>query len=290
MRTTRTPPRSSQRSDVTACPLELRKTDTIEVTARPVTYSQHVSRILQNRCQACHRPNGIGPFELMNYDDAATWSTSIREVITQNLMPPWHADAPYGHFANDRRLTDQEYETLLDWIDGGIPEGDRDQLPEPRTFTSAWKIGKPDLVLTMEKEVVVPAETPELGVPYKYIWAGKPFEKETWVQSAEVQPGAAEVVHHVIAYIVPEGLEIELVNDERHTDWLSEMTSPLNECAHLVSFVPGDNVFELPAGQAKRIPRGARVLFEMHYTPTGKQHTDRSRLGLVFARESGSRL
>lgn len=271
-------------TDVTACPLELKS---VSQESKPnssmVTYSEHVAPIIQSKCQACHRPNGIGPFELMSFEDANDWASSIREVITSGQMPPWNAEAPYGHFANDRSLTRKEYKTLLDWIDGGAKQGDSSKLPSPRTFSQDWEIGKPDLVLKMNKEIEIPAETPELGVPYKYIWAGKPFEKETWIQGAEIHPGATEVVHHVIAYIVPEGLEIDLVNDERPTDLLSELNSPLTECAHLVSFVPGDNAFLLAEGMAKRIPKGSRIIFEMHYTPTGKRQIDRSELGLVFA-------
>lgn len=272
-------------TDVEACPLNLAPAETERDQQAAITYSEHVADILQRRCQACHRPDGIGPFELMTYDDAKSWAASIREVITSGLMPPWHAEAPHGHFTNDRSLTDSEYETLLDWIDTGAAEGDRSALPAPRTFPDVWTIGTPDLVIEMEKGVNVPAEAPELGVPYKYIWGGKPFEQETWVQAAEVHPGATEVVHHASVYVVPEGVKIKLVNDERPGGLLSDLFSPLSELPHLVSFVPGDNAFVHPEGLAVRIPEGARLLFEMHYTPTGKQVTDRTELALKFTKK-----
>ena len=101
-------------TDVTACPLELAGSTSTETLTDKITYSEHVAPVLQNRCQACHRPDGIGPFELMTYADAKEWSYSIREVITQDLVPPWHADAIHGHFVNDRSLTDAEYGNLND--------------------------------------------------------------------------------------------------------------------------------------------------------------------------------
>lgn len=272
-------------TDVTACPLELADSTNTNPLPGKITFSEHVAPVLQNRCQACHRPDGIGPFELLTYADAKAWSASIREVITQDLMPPWHADAMHGYFTNDRSLTAAEYKTLLDWIDGGAVEGDSSKLPNPRAFPKSWTIGNPDLVVRMEKPIEVPAATPELGVPYKYIWAGKPFEKETWIRSAEVRPGATEVVHHATAYIVPKGIELDLVNDERPGGALTELTSPINSLPFLVAFVPGDNAFVLGDGFAKRIPKGARILFEMHYTPNGKKQKDRTELGLVFAKE-----
>lgn len=272
-------------TDVEACPLNLAPQEKAGKPLAKITYSEHAASIIQRRCQACHRPGGVGPFELMTFEDARSWATSIREVVTQGLMPPWHADAPHGHFANDRSLTDEEYATLLDWIDGGVLEGDRSKLPEPRTFPDSWSIGTPDLVAKMEKAVDVPAEVPELGVPYKYIWAGKPFEREAWVKAAEVRPGAVEVVHHASVYIVPAGVKIRLVNDERPGGLLNDLRSPLNDLPHLVSYVPGDNAFVHREGLAMRIPRGARLLFEMHYTPTGRKATDRTKVGLKFADE-----
>src|SRR5262249_40350218 len=54
-----------------------------------VTYTRHVARILQNRCQECHRPGQIGPMPLLTYDDAVAWSAMIREVVHEKRMPPW---------------------------------------------------------------------------------------------------------------------------------------------------------------------------------------------------------
>ncbi|MEM9366225.1 MAG: hypothetical protein AAGD07_09520 [Planctomycetota bacterium] len=133
--------------------------------------------------------------------------------------------------------------------------------------------------------IVIPADTPEQGVPYKYIWAGEPFEKEVWVKAAEVHPGAVAVVHHASVYVVRQGVNVRLVNDERPAGLLNDLFSPLSSLPHLVSFVPGDNAFVHREGHAVRIPKGARLLFEMHYTPTGKRATDRTKVGLKFAKE-----
>ena len=86
-----------------------------------VTYAKHVSRILQKNCQECHRPGQIGPMPLLTYDDAFSWAESIREVVSDNRMPPWHADPRYGKFSNDRRLSRADRETLLAWIEQGTP-------------------------------------------------------------------------------------------------------------------------------------------------------------------------
>jgi thiol-disulfide isomerase/thioredoxin/mono/diheme cytochrome c family protein len=255
-----------------------------------VTYSKRVARILQDHCQTCHRPGEIGPFKLMTYRDAAVWSDAIREAVSEQRMPPWHADPGHGRFANDRRLSDADRQTLLAWIDQGCAEGDAADLPSPRHYTQGWGISPPDEIITVNKEIAVPAEGPRGGMPYKYVLAGRPFTEERWVRAAEVRPGNRSLVHHINVYVLrpgrkalPEGDEL----DERLGKELFEDPSAdkLNDIPELASYAPGDQLFELPAGMAKRIPKGSRLVFEMHYVPNGKARTDRSSIGLVYAKE-----
>ena len=93
------------------------------LVGKTVTYSKDVSRVIQNRCQECHRPGEIGPFALLTYDDAKRRARRIREAVLEERMPPWHADPHHGKFANDRRLTQEERDMLVAWIDMGIPKG-----------------------------------------------------------------------------------------------------------------------------------------------------------------------
>jgi peroxiredoxin len=78
-----------------------------------ITYAMQVSRIVQAKCQECHRPGDVAPMSLMSYKDVAAWSEMIREVVLDKRMPPWHADPRYGHFSNDRSLTKEEARTLV---------------------------------------------------------------------------------------------------------------------------------------------------------------------------------
>src|SRR5262249_18734798 len=56
-----------------------------------VTYASDVAKIVQGRCQSCHRPGQVGPFSLLTYDDARRHAPMIREVAEERRMPPWHA-------------------------------------------------------------------------------------------------------------------------------------------------------------------------------------------------------
>src|SRR6516162_4880254 len=236
----------------------------------PVTYAKDISRILQKNCQDCHRPGQIGPMSLLTYRDARAWSETIKEVVTDRRMPPWYADPRYGHFSNDRSLPAKEREALLAWVDQGMPKGDDKDLPPPRVFPEVWKIGEPDVIIRMPAEFDVPAEMPKFGVPYKYFFVQTEFDEDRWVERAEARPGAAAVVHHIIAFVLPPG--------ERFIPG-----SPRTPT--LCGTAPGEMPFILPPGMAKKIPKGSKIVFQMHYTPNGKAQKDRSEIGLIFAKK-----
>ena len=232
-----------------------------------VTYAKQVSRILQKRCQECHRPGEVGPFSLLSYKDARAWADTIHEVVQEQRMPPWYADAKEGHFANDRRLSRDEMDTLLAWTEQGCPKGDDKDLPTPVAFTEGWTIGKPDAVFAMAEEFKVPAT----GVlPYKEFTVDPGFKEDVWVQAVECRPGNRAVVHHVAVYTTAPG----------KPRFAADGTALI-----LVGWAPGDMPGVYTPGTAKRIPAGSKLIFEVHYTPNGKEETDRSSVGIVFAKK-----
>jgi peroxiredoxin len=243
----------------------------VKAKGEPSVTFARVSLILQDRCQECHRPGQIGPMALLTYEDASAWSETIREVIDQKRMPPWHADPKHGKFANDRSLPQEERELMLAWIDQGCPKGNEKNLP-PREFPEGWRVGKPDAVFTMPVEAKVPAQAGRDGIPYQYYAVKTEFEEDRWIQAAEARPGNRSVVHHIIVYILKPG--------ERRTrtpDGIGE--------GFLVGHAPGDLPAVFAPGTAKRLPKGASLVFQMHYTPNGRAQTDRSSVGLIFARQ-----
>jgi hypothetical protein len=206
---------------------------------------------------------------LLTCDDASAWAETIREVVQQGRMPPWFADPQVGEFSNDRRLSKEERDTLLAWIDQDCPKGDEKDLPPPRELVPGWRIGKPDIVLSMEEEFEVPATAPRSGIPYKYFTVDTHFTEDKWVQRAEAIEGNRSVVHHIVVFILPPG----------------QRFNPEKAGRVLVGTAPGDMPLKLPPGTAKKIPAGSKLVFQMHYTPNGSAQKDRSSVGLIFAKE-----
>ncbi len=234
-----------------------------------VTFSNQISRLLQDRCVHCHREGEIAPFSLTSYSEVAGWAPMIVEVVRENRMPPWHADPKIGHFANDSRLSDEEKELIARWVANGAPEGDPADLPAPRQFTYGWQISKPDRIIGMADH---PFEVPAEGkVEYQYFVVDPGFTEDVWVREAEARPGNNAVVHHIIVFIVPPGQAAQ------------QMGEGMAGRDLLVGTAPGNPPTRCPEGMAKRIRAGSKLLFQMHYTANGSQQKDLSSVGLVFA-------
>ncbi len=237
-----------------------------------VNYAEHVSKIIENKCQNCHRPGQVGGFSLMTYDDARKKSAMIAEVVDNRRMPPWHADPRYGHFANDRRLSPSERATLMAWVEQGTPLGDATKIPTARKWPEGWTIGTPDIVFEIPETNTIPAQG---TVPYYHLSVPTNFKEDVWVQAAEARPGNASIVHHIIVYVVPPGGNRGRVIGEGR--------------GHLCGYAPGDMPSVYPEGTAKKIPAGSTLIFQMHYTPNGKQTVDRSKVGLILSKKPPQR-
>lgn len=244
-----------------------------ELKPSAVTYYKDVAAIVQSKCQECHRPGEAGPFALTGYKQAKGWADMIREVVATDVMPPWHADAPHGHFSNDRRLSAGQKKTLLDWVDAGCPEGDPKDAPPPAKYVAGWRLPQePDLVIKMAKPVDVPGQYlfGLGGMPYQHVFSGEPFAEDTWVRAVEVRPDYRAVVHHVIVYAFPPGTKLQ-----KQDEFARYM---------LATYVPGDAPTVYPEGMAKKLVKGTKLMFEMHYTPNGKPGRDQSMVGIVTSK------
>jgi mono/diheme cytochrome c family protein len=254
-----------------------------------VTFTRDVLPILQQNCQGCHRPGEVAPMSLLSYTEARPWAKAIKAAVVTRRMPPWFADPKYGHFANDRRLSEAQINTLAAWADSSAPEGDAKDAPAPMTFQNGWNL-KPDIVVDMPK----PFELPATGtVNYKYILVKTNFPKDMWIEAAEMRPGNPKVLHHGKVWVRPPGshwmesatpgeaYEYETQRDAIGRNHMEEGNDILGK------FNPGLGAqsFNLD-GAAKYVPKGSDLVFELHYTAMGQPTTDVSRLGLVLAKHA----
>jgi hypothetical protein len=224
-------------------------------------------------------------------------------------MPPWHADPAHGEFANDRRLSSAEKDTILKWINAGAPEGNPADLPNPPSYPEGWTIGTPDAVFTMNEAYPVPAAG---TIEYKYFQIPTDLTEDRWIQGFEVRPGTPSVVHHVIVFArAPQrprpagdagarpqrqapfkfapGMEEPRNADVEAAKRLPNNDRPAPENgmgAFVGAFVPGQSVRMFPEGTAVKLAAGSTLVFQMHYTATGTAASDQTKIGLIFAKSA----
>ncbi len=231
-----------------------------------LTFCKEVAGVLNRHCVECHRKGEIGPFSLTDYDEVRGWAETMLETIDDGRMPPWHASPKYGKYANARFMSEADKNILRDWVAGGMPFGDVKDQPQLPKFRDGWHLTQvPKAVYQMRKR---PFLVPKEGVvEYQYFVVDPEFKEDKWVTGAQVLPGNRSVVHHAIVFIrPPDG------SDFRGIGWLT-------------AYVPGQRINMLPPGRARRIPAGSKLVFQMHYTPTGSVEEDISKVGLLFGNE-----
>ncbi len=268
-------------------------TSTVFAADNPVTFNKDVLPILQRECQVCHRPGEIGPMPFLTYEGTRPWAKAIKVAVASKKMPPWFADPKYGHFTNERHLSDAEIATLTAWANNGAPEGDAKDKPAPVTFRDGWNI-RPDLIFKFPKPFAIPAKG---TIEYTYITVSAPFKEDTWVVAGEVRPTDRAHVHHVVANVRPKGskwmIQSQLGSEpyapgpKRNEELIKAAGGDKSvlDNEFLVGYVPGMEAqrFDID-NSAKLIPAGADIVFEVHYTTNGVPGEDQSMVGLELAK------
>jgi hypothetical protein len=231
-------------------------------TSSQVTFAKDVAPILQKSCQNCHRPDSIGPMSLLTYQEARPWARAIKQQVAQRNMPPWYIDRTVGiqDFKNDISLSDAEIAKLVKWADEGAPLGNPADMPAAKQFddNSKWHIGKPDIVVTLKKDILVKARQSDQ-------WVDLPFEElgiksPRYIQALEVKPiKGVKVVHHC---------ETSLIDPDTE------------DREHLEEYALGKYGDLFPEGTGMLLKPGATILANLHTHADGEDTTVNVAIGL----------
>ena len=246
----------------------------------PVTFNKDVLPILQKNCQRCHRPGEIAPMSFLTYRETRPWAKAMKEAVLTKKMPPWFAEQ--GHFANDPTLSQDQVNTLVSWANNGAPEGDAKDRPAPVTFQDGWNIG-PDMIVEMPREFRLPATG---TINYQNIRVKVNFPEDMWVVAAEMRAGNPKVLHHGRVIVLAPGASwmSKAVPGEPYEEGSEGMSSKEGTDV-LAKYNPGLGAQNFDVdGSAKFVPKGSDLVFNLHYTSVGTPQTDRSKVGLVFAK------
>jgi hypothetical protein len=258
-----------------------------DTTKSQVTFTKDIAPIFQEKCEGCHRPGSIAPMSLVTYEEARPWAKSIKSRVSARQMPPWHLDKTVGirDFKNDRSLSDQQIETILQWVDAGAPKGDPKDMPAPREWPdeSVWNFSKqfggpPDLIIK-SPPYTVPAVA--LDAWYKpAVETG--LTEPRWVRAIEIRPSTVKgrrVTHHALA---------RLQQQEQRPP--AEAAAPADPAAGgangvgglFMEWAVGKQGEIMRPGSGKLMLPGSKIVWEVHYHSVGEEITDSVELGIYF--------
>ena len=227
-----------------------------------VTYAADVATIIHENCTGCHRSGGIGPMELVTYEDVRLYAPLIKIKVRDRLMPPYYYDTDIGiqELQHDWRLSQEDINTVVAWVDQGAPLGDPADMPPPADLraTDEWSLaaefGPPDL-LAPSSPIDIPAEG--LDVWYRPIVEiqGLPENEERCIKALQVKPrgDAVTVVHHANS-------TFQLLQDDG---------SFRGTGARATEYAMGKLGEIIPDGVCRRIPAGSHVRWDIHMYPGG---------------------
>ena len=245
------------------------------------TYSREVSRIMQAKCQQCHRPGDVAPMILQTYDDAVTWAADIKRVVGAKQMPPWKPVPGFNEFKGSYGLSDQERQTILDWVDAGTPQGDPSEMPDPLPESdSPWNLGDPDMILTMPEYT-----PPRAADTYRCFVLPTGLDQPRFVSAVQTLPGAKQEVHHVVLFLDTQGQADKLDGQDGQPGYTCFGGPGINlDIGGVFSgWAPGARTRRLPDGIGLLLPAKSRLILQVHYHPAGRFSPDQTQVGLYFA-------
>ncbi|HTW78629.1 MAG TPA: tetratricopeptide repeat protein [Terracidiphilus sp.] len=256
-----------------------------------VTWSRQIAPIVYQNCATCHHPGGGGPFSLLTYRDAYRRGPQMAEVTQSRYMPPWLPAPGYGDFAGTRRLNDEEVALIRKWVELGMPEGDASTAPPPPHYDATWQLGKPDLILTIERPYALAASGTDV---FRNFILPYPLAVTHYIRAMQILPSVPSIVHHANVLIdrtasfrrhhpvdwedgVP-GMELEL-----------DAGNTFDPDSHFLFWKPDTPVLEEPEGMPWRLDAGNDLILNMHLKPSGKPETISAQIGLYFTSEPPSK-
>ncbi len=235
-----------------------------------LTYTKDVAPIFHAKCLSCHREGEIAPFSMMDYATIRPWAKSIRKVVIEKTMPPWHADSSKTEFLNDRSLTQDEIDTISHWVGQGAKQGNPKDLPTTPVFHDTWAMGEPDFIFHADRDFVVPALAGKIR--YQSIHFGPVLDEDIYITEWEIRPTERASVHHA-----------NLVRAPKRLERVSIGPAVMAGGDYIGSYLPGSRPFSYPEGTALKIPKGQTIQIQVHYVGLEEEVTDHLMFGVKLA-------
>lgn len=251
--------------------------------APAVTFNKEVAPVVFRYCAPCHRPGEAAPFSLLTYADVKKHAGQIVAVTERRYMPPWPPEPGKGDFAGSRRLSDAQLALFRNWAAAGAPEGRASDLAPRPVLTEGWQLGRPDVVVTLEKPYTLAAAGSDV---FRNFILRVPINNTRYVRALEIRPGNRRIVHHA-------NVLIDRTGWARSRDGLDGApgfagmdvnleTEGFEPDSHFLFWKPGTAYSDEPPGMDWEMDPGTDLVLNMHLQPSGRPELLQPSIGLYF--------
>jgi tetratricopeptide (TPR) repeat protein len=260
----------------------------IGAAAPAPTFTRDVAPIVFANCSSCHRPGGPAPFSLLSYSDVKSRARLIASATGRRFMPPWKPEPGAGEFVGVRRLSDAQIATIQKWLEQGTPEGDAASLPPTPQFTSDWRLGPPDLVLTMDRPYTLRAGGDDM---YRHFVIPIPIPAARYIRAWEFRPGNPRVVHHATMQIDRTGASRQLDAQDSEPGYEGLIAHSVSSPdGYFLDWAPGHTPYTAPPGMGIPLEPASDLVLMLHLRPSGKPEPVQASIALYFADTPPSRI
>ncbi|MGA2100112.1 MAG: tetratricopeptide repeat protein [Candidatus Sulfotelmatobacter sp.] len=250
--------------------------------APQITFNRDIAPIMFRSCAQCHRPGEATPFSLLTYADAKKHARQIADVTRSRAMPPWLPEPQQLKFADELRLSDAEIKLIASWVEQGEAEGNPKDLPAAPKYVEGWRLGKPDLILTATKPLVLPPQGTDTY--WNFIFP-VPINETRWVKAIEIRPGDKRYVHHANILVDRAGASRKREAEPGAGFGGMEIrieSQVFDPDSHLLFWKPGTVPSVEPDGMALRLDKGTDLILNTHLQPSGKPEIIQPSIGIYF--------
>ncbi|MEZ7837186.1 MAG: hypothetical protein QMB09_04740 [Flavobacteriales bacterium] len=255
--------------------------------AQTPTFHLDIAPIIYNNCTECHRVGELGPMPLTTYDEVAANGFYIEYVTQSGYMPPWTPDHNYTTLNGERFLTEDEKQTIVDWVGAGMPEGDLSDNPGMPDFDLGMQLGAPDLVLTMSEPYLHGGDGLE---QYQVFIIPTGITETVEILAVEIVPSNNAIAHHgLIGYTSnPSSINAAAALDDADPasgyESFGDYGVPVSDRL-FGGWAPGIQALMFPSTIGKIMEPGSQLLLQMHYGPAYQDELDQTTINLYFAEE-----
>lgn len=265
------------------------------------TFYQDILPIIAEQCQGCHVADGIGAFDLTDYEVARLIAPSLAAETDARRMPPFVADntGACNTFADARWLTDEQIELFARWAETGAQQGDP-ATPRPEPPAPEVLLGDDILSLTSPDGYLPLADDSGGADDYQCFLADLGItDAPRYLTGYEVIAGNPAVTHHLVAFLVDPAAPAPLGGTNGALMASLDAASPDApgwDCYGAagngvlvegtpVTWAPGGGATNFPAGTGIRLDPGYQLVLQMHYNLVAGDDAGPTELRLSMADE-----